>query len=299
MTKLLQFSFYNRRPGDRSDPTIFWGDDYEKLIKAFPEFVVPASVHKVSHFGINLPEGHPKLAEVFEFVKRQFGLTPILSYTQQKQIPANDLRHFRVNTHYDFDEQDIENAAFLRMSSLAEFKRDRKLGLAAWRYEFDKPPRKPLPLIGYMEDVSGVICTDATRAELEHEGFPGLDFLPITVNNDPRYPDGVFWRIWANHTMPKVSMPLCDLDGKPVKEDYSTGCLSDEIIGFPYQTILKYKTADLAAMSGTDFALTAEKWGTPKDRDRREILVVSQRFRQWCLKQKVEAKWTPVIALPK
>ncbi|WP_395716109.1 hypothetical protein [Prosthecobacter sp.] len=116
------------------------------------------------------------------------------------------------------------------------------------------------------------------------------------MNNDPRYPDGVFWRIWANRTMPKVTMPLCDLDGKPVKEDYSTGCMPDEII--VYQTIRKYKAADLAAMNGTDFALTAEKWGYPKSRDRRETLVVSQRFRQWCLKKNVQAEWTPVIALP-
>ena len=95
-----------------SDPSVFWGDDYEKLIKAFPEFVVPASDHKVSHFGINLPEGHHKLAEVFDFVKEEFGLTPILSRTQRKQVPANDLRHFTVDTRYEFDEQDIENAAF-------------------------------------------------------------------------------------------------------------------------------------------------------------------------------------------
>jgi hypothetical protein len=297
MTKLLQFSFYNRRPGDKSRPTVFWGDDYEKLIKAFPEFVVPASVHKVSHFGINLPEGHPKLAEVFEFVKRQFGLTPILSYTQQKQIPANDLRHFRVDTHYDFDEQDIENATFLRMSTLVEMGIDGRGGQEGWdRWGLVQAANK-LPIIGYLDGWGWQICTAATRVELEQESFSGLDFLPVIVH-DPRYQQGDFWRIWANRSMPKVSMPLCDVDGKPVKEDYSTGCSSDEIIGFPYQTILKYKTADLAAMSGTDFALTAEKWGTPKDRDRREILVVSQRFRQWCLKQKVEAKWTPVIALP-
>lgn len=296
MTKLLQFTLISRRPGDTPHPTILSGGDYEKLIKAFPEFEVPATIHKVTHFGINLPEGHPKLTEVFEFITREFGLIPILSKIQQKRVPADDPHHFTVYTRYEFDEQDIENAAFLYMSSSAEFKRDRKLGLAAWRYEFEKPPRKPLPLIGYMEDVAGEICTDATRAELEHEGFPGLDFLPITVNNDPRYPDGVFWRIWANHTMPKVTMPLCDLDGNPVKDDYSTGCMPDEII--TNQVILKYQTADLAAMSSTDFALTTEKWWSPMSRNRREYLVVSQRVRQWSLKRNVQADWTPVIALP-
>ncbi len=295
MTKLLQFTFRDRRPGDRSDPTVFWGDDYEKLIKAFPEFVVPASVHKVSHFGINLPEGHPKLAEIFEFVKKEFGLMPILSRSQRKQVPASDLHHFTVESCYEFDEQDIENATFLRMSTLVEMGIDGRGGQEGWDRWGLVQAAKKLPIIGYLDGWGWQICTTAARVELEQESFSGLDFLPVIVH-DPRYQQGDFWRIWANRSMPKVCMPLCDVDGNPVKEDYSTGCMKNEII--VYQAILKYKAVDLAAMSSTDFALTAEKWGTPKDRDRREVLVVSQRFRQWCLKKGVQAKWTPVIALP-
>ena len=291
MKKYLEFNFVKRGP--KNSPLNGWliGHEFERLATRFPEFIS----RNGSCWDVKLLEDDPKLEEIFDFLTQELGLRPMLSRACRKKQKPGDYSHFTVETVYEFAEHDIESASFLRMSATAEYKRDRKSGLAAWRWEFDKPPQKPLPLIGYMETLSGVICTAAARAELEQEGFPGLDFLPITVDA-PQYPDGVFWRLWANRIMPKVSMPLCDQEGNSVKDDYSTGCMRDEIT--VNQKTLKYKATDLALMSGTDFALTAERWGGPKDRDRREMLLVSQRFRQWCLKKGVKAEWTPVIALP-
>jgi len=288
MKKLLKFLLIKRESGEplrhgKPEPKVF-----DRIAKRFPEWV---DERKIS-FKVVMEADDLKLAKLMNFLEHELGLRALVTESASLNARHDDDQTFVVKTSYEFDEQDIEDAKFLVMSMQVEVGSEGYNG-KDWDQRGLQRARRRLPLIGHVGCAQ--VCTNAVREELEREGFGGLDFLPVLVH-DPRYRQGDFWRIWANRSMPKVSMPLCDAEGNPVKVDYSTGCYPDEII--LNQRILKYRAVDLAAMSGTDFALTAEKWGSPKARIEREVLVVSQRFRQWCLKKNVQAKWTPVIALP-
>ena len=290
MKKFLEFYLLRKEPKNRPLNGYLAAHVFERVAMRFPELISKSGVC----LDVKLLEGDPKLDEIFAFLKEELGLRPMPSLACRKKQKPGDYSHFTVKTSYEFDDQDIEGASFLYTIASEEIGCDGTGGKDWDQWGLEKAAKK-LPVVGALGCLSGLVCTAATRSELEQESFQGLGFLPVIVH-DPRYHQNDFWCIWANRTMPKVSMPLCDQEGNPVKDDYSTGCMPDEII--VNQVILKYNATDLTAMNGTDFALTAEKWGTPKDRGRREELVVSQRFRQWCLKKNVQMNWTPVIALP-
>lgn len=286
MKKLLKFLLIKRESGEplrhgRPEPKVF-----DRIVKRFPEI----ANDRLTSVKVVMEEHDPKLAEIMSFLQSGLGLRALLTESESLKARQDDDQTFVVKTSYEFDEQDIENAKLLGMLSTVSMGLEGFGGKDQWGLV--QAARK-LPLIGYLGGME--LCTSAARMELEKEGFAGLSFLPIAMH-DSRYREDDFWQLWANRTMPKVTMPLCDLAGDPVKEDYSTGCMPEEI--GVIQRVLKYRAADLDAMSGTDFAVTAEKWGSPKSRVRREELLVSQRVRQWCLKKRVKVEWTPVIALP-
>jgi hypothetical protein len=260
---------------------------FDRIESRFPEIVNG----RRTSVEVAMEENDPKLAEIMNYLEGDLGLQALLTESASVKARQDDNRTFVVKTIYKFDEQDIENAKFLGMSSTVSMGIEGLGGTNQWGLV--QAARK-LPLIGYL--IGGMeVCTAAAREELEKEGLSGLDFLPVAVH-DSRYREDDFWQLWANRIMPKVTMPLCDLEGDPVRKDYSTGCMPEEI--GVVQRVLKYRAADLAAMNDTDFAITTEKWGSPKSYVRREELLVSQRVRQWCLKKKVKADWTPVIAVP-
>lgn len=260
---------------------------FDRIVKRFPEI---ANDRRTS-VEVAMEENDPKLVEILQFLEHELGLKGVRTNSLYPKVDQKDDTWFTIDTSYEFDERDIENAKFLGMSSTVSMGIEGLGGTNQWGLV--QAARK-LPLIGYL--IGGMeVCTAAAREELEKEGFAGLDFLPVAVH-DSRYREDDFWQLWANRIMPKVTMPLCDLEGDPVRKDYSTGCMPEEI--GVVQRVLKYRAADLAAMNDTDFAITTEKWGSPKSYVRREELLVSQRVRQWCLKKKVKADWTPVIAVP-
>lgn len=287
MKKILKFTLIKKKPDlplqcGYPEPCVF-----DRIVNRFPEI---ANDSRTS-VAVVLEEKDPKMVEIMNFLQHELGLHALLTESESLKTRHDDNRTFVVKTNYKFDEEDVEKAEFLRMSTDVEMGLEGRDGKDWDQWGLVRAARK-IPFIGYLGHTQ--VCTNAAREELEKENFGGLVFLPVLVH-DPRYRQGDFWRLWANRSMPKVAMSLCDAAGDPVKEDYSTGCYPEEII--LNQKILKYRTADLAAMRGTDFALTAEKWDTAKARFEREWLVVSQRFRQWCLKKNVKAEWTPVIAV--
>jgi hypothetical protein len=287
MKKILKFVLIRRGSGDPLQRGYLQPAIFDRFAVRFPEI----ANDQQAFVKVLMEDGDSRLAEIMNFLQCDLGLRALLTESSSVKTRHEDDRTFVVKTIYKFDEQDIENAKFLGMSSTVSMGIEGLGGTNQWGLV--QAARK-LPVIGYL--IGGMeVCTAAAREELEKEGFAGLDFLPVAVH-DSRYREDDFWQLWANRIMPKVTMPLCDLEGDPVRKDYSTGCMPEEI--GVVQRVLKYRAADLAAMNDTDFAITTEKWGSPKSYVRREELLVSQRVRQWCLKKKVKADWTPVIAVP-
>jgi|GEM_PF-2259913 len=290
MKKILKFVLIKPEPKDspyKGRPPI---PIFHCIAARFPEMINDRG----TSMEVALPADDPKLHEILHFLEHEQGLRPMYARSVHYKVPDSDNMSFMVSADYKFDEQELERAAFLDMYLPVHMGTDSLGGHKDWAHWGVDRVHKKVPLIGLLGTGDIRVCPAAVRAEMEQEGFVGLDFLPVLVH-DPRYRQGDFWRIWACRSMPRTTMPLSDLEGDPPQEDWSTDCYPDEI--YDRYRVLKYRAADLAKMSGTDFALTAEKWGPPKCRQEREVLLVSQRFRQWCLKKKIKVDWIPVISL--
>lgn len=289
MTRTRKINLYKKREQHDSPSGRFIAPEaYERLVGEFPQFVVPPKGTTYSYFEVELPADDPRLAEVMHFIEHEAGVKPCIYKSERKGLEEH--RAFFVDTRYEYDKPDLQNAAFLEVCAR------RPMGgyiNEGWDQCVLIDVQRNHPMIGTVGSFSYMCCTASIRADLESENFVGLDFLPIEVL-DPPHRSEDFWRIWSSRSMPRTCMPLVDDEGAPVKDDYSTGCWRDEDTS---TGPLSYRASDLAAMSGVDFALTAEKWNTPSRLNRREILLVSQRVRQWCLKKKLPLKWKPVIAL--
>ena len=263
---------------------------FNRIVGRFPEMINDRG----TSMEVALPADDPKLHEILHFLEHEQGLRPMYARSSSHKTPDSDNLSFRVENRYEFNEKDLDKAPFLYSYPKVSVGDPSLGGSDNWNQWGIGKVHKRVPLIGLLGYADVQICSAAVRAEMEQEGFIGLDFLPILVH-DPHYKQDDFWRVWASRTMPCTAMPLSDDKGNPVQEDYSTGCYIDEQVE---EFVLGYRSSDLEAMSGTDFALTAEKWGPLASRFRREHLLVSQRFRQWCLKKKIKVDWIPVISLP-
>ncbi len=257
--------------------------DFHKIAELFPDFVIWREPPACSSFKVKLPAHDLRLAEMLGFIESELGLKSV--WTQSEYLTRKDHHWFDVETNYEFDKHDLDNAPFLEMFSL------RRMGQDILSEDHDHyvllRAAKKTPFIGSVGTIGTQFCTAEARAELEKEQFVGLKFLPVDVR-DPACKAEDFWQIWADRSMPRLRMKLVDLRGNEIIDDFSNGCYTDEISP---QRVLRYGKSDLNQMKGVDFALTSESWGKMPD------LLVSQQVRQWCLKNKLKINWTPVLAL--
>ena len=167
------------------------------------------------------------------------------------------------------------------------------------------------PTLSIHETPDAYVVSDGAKRLLESAGLKHLAFKPTVVT--ARGSDvGPFisweaaghepwWEITSERWMPCLSTAT-ELwrmsDERPMTElerhlrDYGRGVLPVER---PFRTPeLRYARKDIGEWSTfCDIARTYEPFGRRPDLDRR-LLVVSQRFYQFCRVQGIEAEWVPV-----
>lgn len=266
----------------------------EALCRQFPV------CKKGAGFGLKAPIDDPLFRNVeaatvkLGLVKRSYSETPV-----QNQ--------YFYGVHREYDEDDFRNATYLRLvhsSKLCdEQKRDSegRLIVEAWRLT----PELRMGCVLF----EAAVVSDKWRQAIEKEGFIGVTFRPLSLipaaqsfdvlnskrkvirKVTPQDQDHIekrekFWELTSSLILPPIEPTrLLGRDEKPFVGDYSRGVwLKDEFA--PPE--LHYRESALRKVEPFDFALTFEK--IPEER----WPVVSQRFRQFCIREKLKTDWFPV-----
>ena len=112
MRKLLKFLLIKREPDEPARRGLLEPKVFGRIAKRFPEWV---DDQKIS-FKIVMEENDPKLVEIMNFLRHELVLRDLLTESASLKARQEDDQTFVVKTSYEFDEQDVENAKFLRMS---------------------------------------------------------------------------------------------------------------------------------------------------------------------------------------
>ena len=140
----------------------------------------------------------------------------------------------------------------------------------------------------------GIVVPDAVREQLEKQGFKHLKFRQCKVIGDAAldYEDFPIWEITSDLVLPAASpdCKFCDCYGGPEYTDPAKGCVVDEGLYVP--SLFRYRAGDLGSVEPFDVAHTREAIGFKLTH---HPLIVSQRFYQFCKKQKFKLWWYPVL----
>ena len=285
MTTLLNFHFSTSQACSPIAHEYLEPENFRLLVAAYPEY----KKNEVDWWEVLLPENDPKLAAILEFINN-LGLLPYTkSHPWYRKVGKPNL--FLIKKMYEFTPHEYNDAPFLEMAGEIEMGEHKHL-------HFDSPilvrVKSKIPPIGRAEGAKGPICTQTIKQAMETEGFKGFTFTPVVVGGS-RQSSEPLWEIWSNCMMPPMCSPLVDDDGTPVIPDhYANGCHPAES-EFPH--IYRYTSEAIASMAGVDAAVTHEDFGPKTKLCEMRRLLVSQRFRQWALKNKINLNYDPIIVV--
>ncbi len=257
--------------------------DFDSLIRAFPDF---KKIGK-NWWEVSLREDDPRLAAIFEFTQN-IGLTPYTCTTPWYRKVGNP-KLFLVKKEHEFTKQEYDKAPFLEMTGEIEMGEHKHL-------HFDSPVlvriKSKIPPIGYVEGGRGPVCTQSVKEAMEREGFNGFIFNAVVVECAKQPPEPL-WEIWSDRMMPPSCSTLVNDDGTPVVPGrYENGCHPAEC---EHPQLYFYTPEAIHSMAGVDAAVTHEDFGPKTKLCEMRRLLVSQRFRQWALKNKLKLDYVPVL----
>jgi hypothetical protein len=268
---------------------------YRELGRRWPQFRPPGK----TAFEMEVLEDDPVLAEVIALL-RKHGREPYF-----KRYPSAPYEHpsfYEAEGKRVFEPADFDSAEYFYFFPAQEIgwgKRHGQTNQPSLDYHrIKKPP------IGRNLDSPTALCIDALKQEFAAQSFEGLAFRSVFINS--RKPVQVaYWQLWADRQMPPLLNRIVDNDGVDFDPAECNGCRVDDEC-FP--SLLRFPEAEVRKMEPFDAALTQEAFGagpaqlTNRPRWRGEwlymldpYLIVSRRFRDWCLNRKLKIDWMPVI----
>jgi hypothetical protein len=189
---------------------------------------------------------------------------------------------FTHDVHFDYELCDFQAASLLRLvaqkrmfKGIDSGERD---GLG--RVWLPATEAKPTIKIASIFPRPWIVVSDKTRRILEDGGLIGLKFDEVSIKGHSVHasPDS-FWELRSTITLPQMVNSVPDA-GVPWKS-----FLIKDSFGEPH-----YRSADLQPLNVFDIAHTLEPLGGRTD----PSLIVSQRFYQHCLKNKIPLEVRPV-----
>lgn len=139
-----------------------------------------------------------------------------------------------------------------------------------------------------------IVISDAVKQLLEPGGFVGLQFGEVAVKGKlAEEMVGQLWELQSSVVLPKMAnihqfIHPGQTEPEPFQGDYSKIIMLNDP---PFSKgEVHYRRSDLAALGTFDIARTFENYMEPKP-----ALVISQRFYQHCLKNKIKLEVDPVI----
>jgi hypothetical protein len=284
MKKFVKFSLYNGGTGKNAVRGVC-GDglrasEMEHLKKHWPQFFPPDLVG----FHLRAELGDPVIDEVISYL-RTTGREPYW-----KRFPILPWEHpsfYQIKGENVWEQSDFDNASFFCWVFGLQAGSGRKLPPNGC-FEVEHFRNKP---IGRMDISMNPFCTSEFRKELESQNFAGLSFRPVKVSFRTREKNYALWQVWRTITLPPVLDHVVGADGEPFDPATSTYCGIDDLYS-PQNH--RFPASEVARLEPFDIALTTECWGSAPTHRREPDIIVSRRFREWFMTQKVPVEWWPV-----
>lgn len=236
-------------------------------------------------FHLEAELGDPVIDEVIGFL-RTTGREA--NWNWCPKVPLGHPTLYQVQGERVWEQADIDKADYVQMHVTREIFNGKMLPPNGMP-EVEFVTRKG-QLVGNMQNRLNSLCFVEFRAELEKQEFKGLTFRPVSIKC--RKPEKlVLWQIWSAVTLPPVLDSLVGADGEPFDPATSKACAVNDV----YRPMLhRFSTAKVRALEPFDIAVTKERWGGGFPHYREPAIIVSRRFREWFMKQKVPVEWWPV-----
>lgn len=236
-------------------------------------------------FHLQAQHGDHVITEVIEFL-RTTGREP--NWNWRPGVPNDHPSLYQIEGERVWEQKDIDNAEFFELHVTKEIC-DIKLLPPDGIPEIAFSSYRGSP-VGIALTMSNPVCSDAFRKELEAQQFRGLVFRQAKIKS--RKPEKlVLWQIWSSITLPPVLTPTVGVDGEPFDPAKSLACYVNDIY-FPWQH--HYSASAFKKIGPFDIAVSTERWGYGYTHHREPAIIVSRRFREWFMTQKVPVEWWPV-----
>lgn len=262
----------------------------KELRRRWPQFFEEGK--RGFHFLAEL--GDPLINEVVSYL-RTTGREPnwnwcpsVTTAAKMAGLPYDHPTLYQVHGNRVWDTDDIDRAEYFELHVTREVC-DSKLLPPDGIPEVSFGSYRGRP-VGISVTMSNPICSEDFRKELEKQKFKGLTFRRAKIKS--RKPEKlVLWQIWSSVTLPPVLSPIFGVEGEPFDPSASIACYVNDIF-FPWQH--RYSAIKIKKLEPFDVAISTERWGYGYTHQREPAIIVSRRFRDWFMTQKVPVEWWPV-----
>jgi len=236
-------------------------------------------------FHLRAEVSDPVIDEVVDFLHKT-GRKP--NRTRNPGVLWGHPTHYQIEGERVWEPADFDNARYFRWVVTGKAGEGKLLAPdSTFEVEFSSYRGKK---IGSMVNYWNPVCSTDYRKELEAKNFKGLAFRPVMIKS--RKPEKlVLWQVWSSISLPPVLNKVVGLEGEPFDPVTSKVCSVDDIY-FPQH--YRFPAAEVAKLEPFDIALTSEHWGGSPAHRREPAIIVSRRFREWFMTQKVPVEWCPV-----
>ena len=254
----------------------------QELKKKWPQFFVKGK----TGFNFSADLGDPVINEVTTYLEKTGRQA---HWASEPRVPWSHPTLFQIEGERVWEPEDFDQASYFRwvMCSTEAGKGKFLPPDGLFEVEFSSYRGKK---IGSMQNGWNPFCSVEYKKELEAQHFKGMTFRPVHIRS--RKPEKLeLWQVWSTVTLPPVLNEVTGTKGEPFAPTTSKTCGINDIY-FPYQ--YRFPAAKIAVLEPFDIALTTERWGGEFPHTREPALIVSRRFREWFMTQKVPVEWWPV-----
>jgi len=235
-----------------------------------------------------VPPDHPIIPKVISVLEaHELKMPPNAKTPSGKEFI--DIEYLR-----KFDDEDLAAAKYLQIAaeeSVSNFYNRTSSGVLQIKTGYHNKRFRVASVFGK------IVVHDTVREEFKNQKFKHLLLRRCEVygGGAEKHENFPIWEVTSDLVLPPLSpkCKFCDCYGGSEYTDPTKGCTIDDGLYVPTQH--RYRESDLSSVEPFDTAHTREAFGFGLASHR---LIVSQRFYQFCKKQKFKMWWYPVVLDP-
>lgn len=248
---------------------------------------------------IRLPEGDPRLDEVFRVIEERYGFKPAYWNIVPKALRDT---HYQVNMDLTWSQAEIDAAELLWFTPINFIASpDDPTIEEALREEYisvkDSRQRSKV-LCGSFSPSRAIGVAEPLKTALEESGLIGVHLRPVIFRDSVRPPKRPIWALRSTILMPPTITPIVNNVGEVIPWNYENTeeALRQRGWGVNFERggrrpgCAEYRRSEIQSLMPFDIAEGAER--TELNYVRR--CYVSQRFRAFMEKHKVSGSFRPV-----